>query len=231
VGLWGKTGARGGMLEGAGGLLVRCLEFQGEPGRSVEQSTCLDECVCLSSCDLVCWAVDHCCGLPGAWAAVSGVSAVVWVLDEAWVVVWGMVAAGFVTVVGCDMAAGQQGSGHERRGSGGCRGAVGRLGKVCRHFCGARGGFGAGDRLVVAIVDIVGIVDGGCAGIVNDDMVALAVKGRLVMRAAGLFSVWVVASVGSVVVCILKSMQSIVSMFFSEYKCLLSGGSICRAAH
>jgi hypothetical protein len=59
---------------------------------------------------------------------------VVWVLDEAQVVVWGMVAVGFVTVVGCDVAAGRRGSGHERGGCGGCRGAVGRLGKVCRRL-------------------------------------------------------------------------------------------------
>jgi hypothetical protein len=58
--------------------------------------------------------MDRCCGLPGAWTAVSEVSAVVWVLDEAQGVVWGMVAVGFLTIVGCDMVAGQWGSGHER---------------------------------------------------------------------------------------------------------------------
>jgi hypothetical protein len=154
-----------------------------------------------------------------------------WVLATALDAVSGMVVAAFVDVVGGDVAAKRRGSGLERRGSGGCRGAVGRLGKVCRRFCGARGGFGAEDRVVVVVVDVVGIVDGGCAGVVNDDVVALAVKGRLVTRAAGSFSVWVVASVVSVVVCILKSMQSVVSAFFSEYKCSLSGGSVCRAAH
>jgi hypothetical protein len=62
---------RGNKSRSGGGLLVRRLEFQGEPGRSVEQSTRLDERVCSSSCDSVCWAVDRRCGLPGAWVAVS----------------------------------------------------------------------------------------------------------------------------------------------------------------
>jgi hypothetical protein len=84
---------------------------------------------------------------------------------------------------------------------------------------------------VVAVVDVVGVVDGGCAGVVNDDMVALAVKGRLVTRAAGSFSVWVVASVVSVVVCILNSTQSAVRASFSEVGPSSSSGTVCRAAH
>jgi hypothetical protein len=97
--------------------------------------------------------VDRCCGLPGAWVVVSEESAVVWVLDEAQVVVWGMVAAGFVTVVGCDVAAGRRSSGHERRGCGGCRGAVGRLGKVCRRFRGAGGSSDCGGGAIVVVVN------------------------------------------------------------------------------
>jgi hypothetical protein len=53
---------------------------------------------------------------------------------------------------------------------------VGQLSKVCCHFCGARGGFGAGNRVVVAIVDNVDNVDGnadmadgGCAGVDGGD--------------------------------------------------------------
>jgi hypothetical protein len=84
-----------------------------------------------------------------------------WVLATALDAVSGVVVAAFVDVVGGDVAAKWQGLGLERRGSGGCRGAVGRLSKVCRRFCGARGGFGAGDRVVVAVVDNVDNVDGG----------------------------------------------------------------------
>jgi hypothetical protein len=66
------------MLEGAGGGLLVCrLEFQGEPGRFVEQSMHLDERICSSSCDSVCWAVDRRCGLPGLCVAVSVVVVVV----------------------------------------------------------------------------------------------------------------------------------------------------------
>jgi hypothetical protein len=111
VGAWGIVvgslcimGARGGMLEGAGGLLVRHLEFQGEPGRSIKQLTRLDERVCSSSCDLVCWAVGHRCGLWLAWVAVSKVAVAVWVLVVAQVVVFRPFASGVVAVIDGDVA-------------------------------------------------------------------------------------------------------------------------------
>jgi hypothetical protein len=89
--------------------------------------------------------------------------------DEAQVVVLGAVAAGFVTVVDCDVAAEQRGSGLDRRGwELGC-GAVGRLGSVCRRFRGVGGCFRAGDRVVEVVVNSVGVVDGGCAGIISGD--------------------------------------------------------------
>jgi hypothetical protein len=92
------------MLEGAGGLLVCHLEFQGEPGHSVEQSTRLDERVCLSSCDSVCWAVGRRRGLWLAWVAVSKVAVAVWVLVVAQVVIFQPFASGVVAVVDGDVA-------------------------------------------------------------------------------------------------------------------------------
>jgi hypothetical protein len=92
------------MLEGAGGLLVHRLEFQGEPGRSIEQSTCLDERVCSSSCDSVCWAVGRHCGLWLAWVAVSKVAVAIWVLVVAQVVVFRPFASGVVAIVDGDIA-------------------------------------------------------------------------------------------------------------------------------
>jgi hypothetical protein len=91
------------MLEGAGGLLVHHLEFQGEPGRSIEQSTCLDKRICSSLCDSVCWAVGHRCRLWLAWVAVSKVAVAVWVLVIAQVVVFQPFASGVVAVVDGDI--------------------------------------------------------------------------------------------------------------------------------
>jgi hypothetical protein len=93
---WGQQG-------GVGGLLVRRLEFQGEPGRSIEQSMRLDERVCSSSCDLVCWAVGRRCGLWLAWVAVSKVAVAVWVLVIAQVVVFRLFASGVVAIVNGDV--------------------------------------------------------------------------------------------------------------------------------
>jgi hypothetical protein len=67
---------------------------------------------------------------------------------------------------------------------------------------------------VVAIVDVVDNVDGGCASVVSDDMAALTDESRCVTGAVGSFSVWVVASVVFVLVCILKSTQSDICMVF-----------------
>jgi hypothetical protein len=93
---WGQQG-------GVGGLLVRHLEFQGEPGCSIEQSMRLDEHVCSLSCDSVCWAVGCCCGLWLAWVAVSKVAVAVWVLVVAQVVVFQLFASGVVAVVDSDI--------------------------------------------------------------------------------------------------------------------------------
>jgi hypothetical protein len=92
------------MLEGSGGLLVCCLEFQGEPCHSIEQSTCLDKRVCLLSCDSVCWAVDHCCGLWLAWVAVSKAAVAIWVLVVAQVVIFQPFASGVIAIIDSDVA-------------------------------------------------------------------------------------------------------------------------------
>jgi hypothetical protein len=80
--------------------------------------------------------------------------------------------------------------------------------------------------VVVAVVNNVGIIDGGCVGVVGGDMAALTVEGGLVMRVVVSFSVWEFASVVFVVVCILKLMLSTIHMFFSELGLSLSRGSI-----
>ena len=59
--------------------------------------------------------------------------------------------------------------------------------------------------MVVVAVDAVGVVDGGCVGVVNGDVAALGELVGLVTKALGLSVVWVNASVVSVVVSVLKS--------------------------
>jgi hypothetical protein len=105
------------------------------------------------------------------------VSAGVWVLYEARVVVSEVVAAEVAAVVGSDVAVATGDSGCERRGQGVCRSAVGRAGSECRRFRGAGDCFGVGKVVVVVVVDDVATVDGsvdvadgGCVGIVNGDV-------------------------------------------------------------
>jgi hypothetical protein len=120
---------------------------------------------------------------------VSGVSVVVWVLDDAQVVVFRVGAVGFVIVVGGDVATKRWGSEHERRGWGLGWDMVGWPGSECRRFRGAgRGGSGWNSSCEV-VVDVVDNDDGGCAGVDGGDMAGLAQEGGVVPRAAGLFSV------------------------------------------
>ena len=96
----------------------------------------------------------------------------VWVLDEALAVVSEVAVADAAAVVGSDVAVAVDGSGRETWGCRVCRGAVGRLGGVCRRFGGVGSWFGAGEGVVVVVNDDDGVVDGadgGCVGVVNDD--------------------------------------------------------------
>ena len=123
--------------------------------------------------------------LAAGWA-VSKVSLVVWVLDIAQVVVLQVVATVFVAVIGCDVEVAVGSSGCGTRGCRFCKGAVGQLGSVYRRSQGAEGCFEAGDEavMVVVVVDnIVGVIDGGCAGVVSGGVAALEGKGGLVTRA------------------------------------------------
>jgi hypothetical protein len=114
------------------------------------------------------------------WTAVSEVSEVVWVLDEALAVVSEVAVAGIAAVVGSDVAVAKGGSGCGTRGWGVCSGAVGRgrLGRVCRRLR------AAGGKVVVVVVKNVGCADGGCVGVVSGDVAALAEMG-LVTGAVG----------------------------------------------
>ena len=84
--------------------------------------------------------------------------------------------AGVVVVVNDDVVVATDGSGCMKRDWGLGWGAAVRSGSICHHLRGAGGSFGAGEELVVAVVD----VDGGCVGIDRGDVAALAGVGELV---------------------------------------------------
>jgi hypothetical protein len=135
------------------------------------------------------------------------------VLYKALAVVSDVAVAGIAAVVVSDMAVATGGSGCETRSGGVCRGAVGRLGSVCRRLQDAGGSFEVGNQVVVAAVDVADNVDRGCAGFISGDVAVLAGKGGLVMRAMGAggsFSVWVAVSLVLVIVWVLKLVQSVV---------------------
>ena len=136
-------------------------------------------------------------------------------LDTALVIVSQGVVAVAATVIDDDVALAVGGLGHERRGWGVSRGGVGQPGSVCRRFGEAGGCFSAGGRVVVVAVDVVGVVDGGCVGVVNDDVAALGGPGYM-------SRVCVAVSMVLEVTWVLKSMQIIISSL---------GGSIWRVAH
>jgi hypothetical protein len=147
-----------------------CWRWWGQQSGSIEQQTCSNERICAWSRSAVCWAVDDFCASFMASLAVSGVSAGVWVLNEARVVVLEVVAAEVVAVVGSDMAVGTGSSGCARRGWGLGWSVVSRLGRVCRRFQGAGGSFGAGEEVLVVVVGGVVNIDGGCAGVDSGDV-------------------------------------------------------------
>ena len=109
----------------------------------------------------------------------------IWVLDITQVIISGVVAAGVAAIVGGDVAVATGGSGLKRRGCGVCRGVVDQPGSQCHCLAGAGGGFGAGDEVIVVVINIVDSIDGGCAGVVSNDMAAFTGMGRLVTGAVG----------------------------------------------
>jgi hypothetical protein len=170
---------------------------------------------------------------------VSGVSAVIWVLDDALVVVFRVVAAVFIAIVGGDMAAEQRGSGLKREGWGVCWGTVNWLGNVCHRLQGAGGRFGAGGKVVVVVVDDVGVVDGDCAGVVSGDVVVVDDVGVIDGGCAGVVSGDVVVGsdnegvVGVFsrgIVCVTAS-AVIVIVWVVEFVLMRVVGSVCRAVH
>jgi hypothetical protein len=214
--------------------------------RLIEASIYFNVCGCSLSGGSVCVAAILCPGLQVAWVlalmmaglavafwvSTSAVGVVVmatvsvWVLTLALVVISEVVVAEVVAVIGGDMAVAQVCSRHEKRGWEVFCGAVNRLGRVCHCFRGVGSCGEAVEAVVVAIVDNVGIIDGGCVDVISSDVAALIVEGGLVTRAVVLFSVRVVASVVFVVVCILKSTWSTICAFFSELGLLSSSSSI-----
>jgi hypothetical protein len=90
----------------------------------------------------------------------------IWVLDETLAVVSGVVVTGVAAVVGGDVAVERGGSVRSTRGWGLGWGVVVQSGIQCRGSGDAGGGSEAGDEFVVVVVDDVGVVDGGCAGVV-----------------------------------------------------------------
>ena len=106
------------------------------------------------------------------WQLEPGVVAVVCVLDVARDVVFGAVAAGSAGVGGCDVAVERWGSGLTRGGCGLGWSRVDWPGIQRRLSVGAgRGSEVEEERVVVVVVNDVGVVDGGCAGTVSGDVV------------------------------------------------------------
>ena len=170
VGSWCITEARGsswGQRGSVGGGIGRRWRW---PGCFVKGTTRSDERIRTPSCSSVFWAVDSPCALLIAWLAVSEVQAAVWVLDEALAVISELAVVDAAVVVGGDVAVATGGSGCKRRGWRlGC-GGVGWSGGWCRHSRGVGGGFEAVEEVVVVVDDVVGVVDGGCAAVVDGDV-------------------------------------------------------------
>jgi hypothetical protein len=110
---------------------------------------------------------------------------VVWLLDGALFVVWRVAAAAVATVVGIDVVAGRRGSGLERRGWGVSRGAMDRVGSVCRRFRSFWGLFEVEGKVVVAVVNVVDVGDGGRVVVVHGDMAVVTGLGGLISGAVG----------------------------------------------
>jgi hypothetical protein len=166
---WGSSwGWQGGVR----GVLDQRWGWWGWQSGSVKYTTCFDEHVCSSLRNSIVWAVDCLNTSFTASLTASRVPVSVWVLDVTQIVVLGVSAAGVAAIVGCDIAMAVGGSECEMRGLGVRWSALGRPGRECCRLRGAGDSFEAGEKLVVAVVDNVDNVDGGCVAIVRGDVEA-----------------------------------------------------------
>jgi hypothetical protein len=97
----------------------------------------------------------------------------------------GSTVGGCAAVVNGDVAGDGGSGGCKEKGCGVGWGAVCWLGRECRRFRGAGGSFGAGEEVLVVVVG-VDSGDGGCAGVVSNDVADCSGVDRLVV-------VWVLA--------------------------------------
>ena len=74
----------------------------------------------------------------------------------------------------------------------------------------------------MVVVNGVGTVDGGCAGVDGGDVAALAGKGGLVMRAVGSFLVWVVGMCVGAILWVLIVCSAVLELQITGRSCLLS---------
>jgi hypothetical protein len=95
---------------------------------------CSDEHVCTTSHNGVSLVAHRCCGLSGAWVVASKVAVAVWVLVVTQVVIFQLFASGVIAVVDGDIAVAVGGPGSKTSGHRVCRGAVGRLSRMCHRF-------------------------------------------------------------------------------------------------
>ena len=135
---------------------------------------------------VVTWfCLQGCCRLSTAWVAFSEVVIAVWVLDTALLAVSGVATAGVAAVVGSDVAVVTGGSWCLIKGQGLGWGAMGWPGSECHRFQGPGGCFEAWDEVIVVVINDVGAIDGGCAGVVKGDVAGNGGGRGLVLTALG----------------------------------------------
>ena len=88
-------------------------------------------------------------------------------LDVAQIGIFWLFASGVVAVVDGDVAASVGSSGLDKGGWEGGWCAVDWPGIQCCHSVAAGSGFGARDRVVVVVDDVVGVIDGSCAALLG----------------------------------------------------------------
>jgi hypothetical protein len=147
--------------------------------------TCSDEHVRLSSWNVVFWVTDRCGTFVTASLAVFEVGGAVWVLAVVPVDVLGVVVVAVGVGVADDVALKVDGSGCGPRAWKRCWGAICWFGSECCRFRGVSGCFNAVEVVVVAVVDVDVVVDGGCVGVVNGDVAVVMGLGGLISVAMG----------------------------------------------